>query len=113
MPRRYSGGDETVLSCAVAVAACGGSDANESAPSSTAGAAVSGAAAPVRDKVPAAIRNTATLTVATDAPYPPNESIGADGKTVEGMDPDLAKAIAAVMGLKADVKNATFDSIIP
>ena len=29
------------------------------------------------------------------------------------MDADLAKALATVMGLKADVKNATFDSIIP
>ena len=29
------------------------------------------------------------------------------------MDADLAKALAGVMGLKADVKNATFDSIIP
>jgi polar amino acid transport system substrate-binding protein len=29
------------------------------------------------------------------------------------MDADLAKAIATTLGLKADVKNATFDSIIP
>jgi polar amino acid transport system substrate-binding protein len=29
------------------------------------------------------------------------------------MDADLAKALAAVMGLKASVNNATFDSIIP
>jgi hypothetical protein len=29
------------------------------------------------------------------------------------MDPDLAKALAQVMGLKADVKNVTFDAIIP
>ncbi len=29
------------------------------------------------------------------------------------MDADLAKAIAQVMGLKAEVKNVTFDSIIP
>jgi len=29
------------------------------------------------------------------------------------MDADLATAIAQVMGLKADVQNITFDSIIP
>jgi polar amino acid transport system substrate-binding protein len=94
----------------MAVGACGGSDESEKTP---AGAAASGAVAAVRDKVPAAIRNKGTLTVAADATYPPNEFIGDDGKTVEGMDADLAKALAGVMGLKAEVKNATFDSIIP
>ena len=29
------------------------------------------------------------------------------------MDADLAKALGQVMGLKADVQNVTFDSIIP
>jgi polar amino acid transport system substrate-binding protein len=32
---------------------------------------------------------------------------------VEGMDADLADALAKTMGLKAKVQNATFDSIIP
>jgi polar amino acid transport system substrate-binding protein len=97
----------------MAVGACGGSDESEPTPAGTAGAAASGAVAAVRDKVPAAIRDKGTLIVAADATYPPNEFIGEDGKTVEGMDADLAKALAGVMGLKADVKNATFDSIIP
>jgi len=99
--------------CALAVAACGGSSSKDESTATPAPAAASGAVAAVRDKVPAAIRDKGTLTVAADATYPPNEFIGNDGKTVEGMDPDLAKALAAVMGLKADVKNATFDSIIP
>jgi polar amino acid transport system substrate-binding protein len=51
--------------------------------------------------------------VAADASYAPNEFIGPDGHTVVGMDADLAKALAAVMGLKANVVNQTFDSIIP
>jgi len=63
--------------------------------------------------VPAAIKSKGTLKVAADATYAPNEFIGKDGKTVEGMDADLAKAIATTLGLKADVVNATFDSIIP
>ncbi len=63
--------------------------------------------------VPAAIKSKGTLTVAADASYPPNESFASDGKTVIGMDPDLLKAIGAVMGLKVNVVNATFDSIIP
>ncbi|HSP08207.1 MAG TPA: ABC transporter substrate-binding protein, partial [Candidatus Dormibacteraeota bacterium] len=54
-----------------------------------------------------------TLTVAADASYAPNEFVGPDGHTVVGMDADLAKALGALMGLKVDVVNATFDTIIP
>lgn len=63
--------------------------------------------------VPADIRSKGTLTVATDATYPPDEFIAKDGKTVIGMDADLAKALGQVMGLKTEVVNASFDSIIP
>jgi polar amino acid transport system substrate-binding protein len=63
--------------------------------------------------VPKAIASKGTLTVAADATYPPDEFIAKDGKTVIGMDADLAKAIAQVMGLDVSVKNITFDSIIP
>jgi polar amino acid transport system substrate-binding protein len=51
--------------------------------------------------------------VAADATYAPDEFIGANGHTVEGMDADLAQALAGLMGVKAKVVNATFDSIIP
>jgi polar amino acid transport system substrate-binding protein len=53
------------------------------------------------------------MTVAADASYAPNEFIGPDGHTVVGMDADLSQAIAALMGIKANVVNATFDTIIP
>ena len=103
---------------AFALAACGSSNEKSSTSSSgtatsSAGAAPSGADAAVAAKVPSAIKSKGTLTVAADASYAPNEFIGSDGKTVEGMDADLAKALSSVMGLKANVKNATFDSIIP
>jgi polar amino acid transport system substrate-binding protein len=51
--------------------------------------------------------------VAADASYAPNEFIAPDGHTVIGMDPDLMKALAAVMGLKVKVVNVTFADIIP
>jgi polar amino acid transport system substrate-binding protein len=63
--------------------------------------------------VPADIKSKGTLVVASDASYPPMESIGDDGSTVVGMDPDLAKALGEKLGLKIDVKNAGFDAIIP
>jgi polar amino acid transport system substrate-binding protein len=63
--------------------------------------------------VPSSIKSKETLTVAADASYAPDEFIGPDGHTVVGMDADLSKALAAVMGLKANVVNATFATIIP
>ncbi len=67
----------------------------------------------VAAEVPAAIKKKGTLVVAADATYAPNEFVASNGKTVVGMDPDLAVALASVMGLKINVVNASFDSIIP
>jgi polar amino acid transport system substrate-binding protein len=63
--------------------------------------------------VPAKIKAKGTLVIAEDATYAPDEFIGPDGHTVVGMDADLAKALLPLLGLKADVVNATFDTIIP
>lgn len=108
-----------LLVAAAVVAGCGSSNSNTtSAPAST-GAASSttggstGVDQKVASEVPAAVKSKGTLTVAADATYAPNEFIGPDGHTVQGMDADLAQALAKVMGLKAKVVNATFDSIIP
>jgi polar amino acid transport system substrate-binding protein len=67
----------------------------------------------VASLVPSDIESKGTLSVAADATYPPDEYIQKGTKTVIGADADLAKALAAVMGLDADVQNVTFDSIIP
>jgi polar amino acid transport system substrate-binding protein len=63
--------------------------------------------------VPATVKGKGVLVVAADATYAPNEFIGSDGHTVVGMDADLSKALATVMGLRANIVNATFDTIIP
>jgi len=81
--------------------------------STSTAAAASGDAAAVARLVPAAIKAKGTLTVASDASYAPMEFFASDGKTVIGMDADLAHALAAPMGLKAHVVNETFDGIIP
>jgi polar amino acid transport system substrate-binding protein len=98
----------------LAVGGCGDSSDSKSSSSGANGAstpAQTGADEQIAAMVPPKYKDT--LTVAADATYPPNEFIGSDGKTVEGMDADLAHALAGVMGLKADVVNANFDSIIP
>jgi polar amino acid transport system substrate-binding protein len=100
----------------VALTACGSSDSTSNTTSSaksTTSASGGATTAAAAGKVPAKYKSKGTLTVASDASYPPIESIGGDGKTVVGMDADLAKALASEMGLKANVTNATFDAIIP
>jgi polar amino acid transport system substrate-binding protein len=63
--------------------------------------------------VPASVKSKGTLAVAMDATYAPDEFIAPDGSTIVGMDADLATAITQVLGLKAKLVNATFDTIIP
>src|SRR4051794_9111232 len=130
--RRGMKGTRTRLTAAICVAAatalaagCGSSNSESS--SSTGGGGGGGSTAnltatpginvPVDKKiaaeVPSSVKSGGTLTVAADATYAPDEFIASDGHTVIGMDPDMADAIAQAMGLKADTKNVTFDSIIP
>jgi len=94
------------------LAACGSSSSSTSSSSTTSTTASGGADAAIAATVPAAVKSGG-LKVAADASYAPNEFVAKDGKTVVGMDADLAKAIAAVLGVKATIVNAGFDSIIP
>ena len=105
-----------LLTAAAIVAGCGSSNNNTNTASTGAASTAGGSTGvdqKVASEVPAAVKSKGTLTVAADATYAPNEFIGSNGHTVEGMDADLAQALAGVMGLKAKVVNATFDSIIP
>ncbi|MCU1495644.1 MAG: extracellular solute-binding protein family 3 [Acidimicrobiaceae bacterium] len=63
--------------------------------------------------VPAAIAKKGSVQVAMDATYAPDEFVAANGKTILGMDADLNAALGAVMGIKWNALNATFDTIIP
>ena len=101
-----------VVLVALVAAGCGGGG-KKSAETTTATASTAAANSKIAGEVPAKIKSKGTLTVAADATYAPNEFIGSDGHTVEGMSPDLGHALAAVMGLKVKVVNASFDTIIP
>jgi len=107
-----------VLTLVVALAAgCGGSK-KAGRTTTTAATTVTASATPAVDtkiaaEVPAAIKSKGILIVASNPHYAPNEFIGTDAKTIVGMDPDLGKALAAVMGLKAKFVSASFNSIIP
>jgi len=98
----------------LALAGCGSSSSSTSSTAATTTTSASnGANAAVVALVPAGIKSKGTLIVATDATYAPNEFIAEDGHTVIGMDADLMKAIGEVMGMKVNMVNATFDTIIP
>lgn len=112
----------SLVLCIGAIAACGSSKSSttsttsastSTSPSSGSPASSATANPAVVKQVPAAIKSKGTITVAADASYAPDEFIGPDGHTVIGMDADLSHALAQTMGLKANVVNATFATIIP
>lgn len=95
----------------VALAGCGSSSTSSTSTAAT--STSSSANAAIAALVPAAIKSKGTLTVASEAQYAPNEFIAPDGHTVIGMDADLLHALGAVMGLKMNLVNSNFETIIP
>lgn len=63
--------------------------------------------------LPADVKASGVLKVATDPTYPPYELYAADNKTVVGFDADLAAAIGQALGLTVEMVPATFDTILP
>jgi len=94
------------------LAGCGSSSSTSST-ATTASTPSSSADATIAAEVPAAMKSKGTLNVATEAQYAPNEFIAPDGHTVIGMDADLMHALGAVMGLKVNMINSNFETIIP
>jgi polar amino acid transport system substrate-binding protein len=96
----------------LALAGCGSSKSSTATTTATSGSTTAVNTA-IAAQVPAAIKSKGTLNVGTEAQYAPNEFVAPDGHTIIGMDPDLVKALAGVMGLKVNVINSTFEAIIP
>jgi polar amino acid transport system substrate-binding protein len=96
------------------VAGCSSSKSVTASTGGTGGTSVTssgGVDAAAAAKVPAKFKSKGTLTIATDATYPPNENLDDSGKIV-GFDVDLGQAIAAKLGLKANFTNVSFDNIL-
>ncbi len=68
--------------------------------------------APLASLLPQAVRDKGTLTVGSDVAYAPVEFFDTDGKTVIGIDPDIAKAIGKQLGIELKLVNGTFDGLI-
>jgi polar amino acid transport system substrate-binding protein len=99
----------------LAIAGCGSSSSSSSSSnsSSTSSVAPTSVNSAIAATVPAAIKSKGTLNVASEAQYAPNEFVAPDGHTVIGMDADLIKALLATMGLKANIINSNFETIVP
>ncbi|GAA4378770.1 ABC transporter substrate-binding protein [Paeniglutamicibacter cryotolerans] len=106
----------------IALAATGCTTVSEGTGSSASGSAASEPTSSVsalqvdeaaRALLPAAIRDSGVLKIASDPTYPPFEYYDTDNKTMIGWDVDMGDAIAQVLGLKATHVPATFDTILP
>jgi polar amino acid transport system substrate-binding protein len=96
------------LSLGLVTAACGSSD---SSGSDDAAPAASGDT--LKSSLPKDVQERGYITFATDGNYAPIASMDTDGKTLVGLDIDLAKALSKELGVEVRVNNAAFDSIIP
>ncbi|WP_329583342.1 ABC transporter substrate-binding protein [Kitasatospora sp. NBC_01250] len=94
------------------VTGCSSSSSSTSSSAGSSAIPTPSAVASLASLLPADVKASGKLVVATDASYAPNEFKDANGNIV-GMDVDMAKAVAQTLGLTAEVQNADFTSIIP
>jgi polar amino acid transport system substrate-binding protein len=99
----------------VAAAACSSSNKTTTAGTTggTSGGSGSASNCTAASKVPDKIKSAGSMNAATDASYAPNEFIGTNGSSIEGMDIDLGNAIAKQLNLTMKWQNVKFDDIIP
>jgi polar amino acid transport system substrate-binding protein len=109
------------LATAAVASGCAAPDAASPASSSSGGAASPSASASasalakdatLAAALPAGIRSSGTVRVASGVSFPPMEFFDTDNKTVLGFDADLGKALGQVLGVKFDFQNTNFDGII-
>ncbi|MBB2892239.1 transporter substrate-binding domain-containing protein [Flexivirga oryzae] len=70
--------------------------------------------ASIRAQLPAAVRKSGKLVIgegALPAGFPPLAYVGTDHQTLTGAEPDLGRLVAAVLGLKPEVTNATWENL--
>lgn len=97
----------------VLLTACGSSGGSSSTTSSSPAALPAGADAKLNAMLPADVRSSGTITVALNAEYPPYEYVGSDGKTLQGIDPDLMAATGKLLGVQFKMVNIPWSSVLP
>ena len=99
----------TVATLAVLALALTGCGSSTKAPTVSQAKA---SAAPLAELLPQSVRDKGSLAVGSDVAYAPVEFFDKDGKTIIGIDPDLAKAIGGQLGVTLKLENGTFDGLI-
>jgi polar amino acid transport system substrate-binding protein len=98
-----------VAGLALLLAACGGNNNN----SSSGGSGGSSGLTDLGKQLPASIQQSKQLRVGSDVAYAPVEFFKVGTQDVQGIDWDLAQAMAKKLGITVSFANTTFDGIIP
>lgn len=75
------------------------------------GSAAANASASLYSALPSSVQVAGTITVGSSVDYPPFESYAADGKTLQGFEPELAAELEKKLGVKFTWSNAGFDTL--
>lgn len=104
----------TAACMAMALSACGGGATAETTATGTTAGETTVAEATTGETTAAQEESTeskGTLVMATNAEFPPYEFH--EGGEIKGIDVEIARAIAAEMGMDFEIEDIAFDSIIP
>ncbi|GAB3598705.1 ABC transporter substrate-binding protein [Angustibacter peucedani] len=97
---------------ALSLSACGSDSLSGAGGSSTKSVAAATADSALAAKLPDKVKTAKKIVVGTDASYAPSEFLAGDGKTVQGFDVDLFKAVGQKFGVDVEFVPSSFDSII-
>lgn len=115
LSRRVATGVAMGASVLLVVSACGSdkkaSAGDSSAPATTTGSSSTTGAA--KDLLPKDLKDKGSISVATSIGFPPYEFYAKDGKTVQGIDIDIVNAIGVKLGVKMNIVDTRFPTIIP
>jgi len=108
-PWRRVAAPVAVAALALLVSACGGGGSTDATQEKVPAQQQNTA---LHDKLPESVKQAGTVRVGTEALYPPFESFAEDNKTIVGLDPDLANALAQVLGVKVTMTHTAFDGLL-
>ena len=63
--------------------------------------------------LPQEVQDSGTLSIGTEALYPPYEYLDEDGETIIGLDPELLDALTAKLGVDYELTDTAFDGLLP
>jgi polar amino acid transport system substrate-binding protein len=111
-PRHAAGVLALGAAAALSLSGCGSNSLSDAGSGATASVSSATAQSGLADQLPAKIKTAKKIVVGTDASYAPSEFLAADGKTVQGFDVDLFKAVGQKFGVDVQFVSSNFDSII-